>query len=101
MGWRVLFVTTILLAAGSLPSSAEISIRIDMNKITCGRYLEYTPEDRDFVRFWMGGYYNAAANSNVLNYDRFQSNSARVSAYCKEHRSQTLPTAIKNLGIWQ
>jgi HdeA/HdeB family len=101
MGWRALFVATTLLAAGSLPGKADISIKIDMNRITCGRYLDYTPEDRDFVRFWLSGYYNAAADSNVLNYDRFQRNSAKVAAYCKKHRSETLPTAIKNLGLWQ
>jgi len=49
----------------------------------------------------MSGYYNAAANSNILNYDRLQSNSAKVTTYCKTHKSQTLPTAIKSLGMWQ
>jgi hypothetical protein len=98
MRWNVLFVAATLLVAASLPSAAQISL--DMNKITCGGWLGYNPEDRDFVRFWMSGYYNAAANSNILNYDRFQSNSAKVTAYCKGHKSQTLPTAIKNLGLW-
>ena len=49
----------------------------------------------------MSGYYNAAGNSNILNYDRFQKNSTKVAAYCKTHKSQSLPTAIKNLGLWQ
>ena len=66
-----------------------------MNKITCGRWLGYNPEERDFVRFWMSGYYNSAANSKILNYDRFQRNSAKVAGYCTSHKSQTLPTAIK------
>jgi acid stress chaperone HdeB len=95
---NVLFVTASLLVAASQPSVAQI--RIDMNQITCGGWLGYSPEDRDFVRFWMSGYYNAAANIKVLNYDRFQANSAKVTAYCKKHKSQTLPTAIKNLGLF-
>ena len=33
--------------------------------------------------------------------DRFQKNSAKVAGYCKSHKSETLPTAIKNLGLWQ
>jgi len=98
MRWNVLFVAATLLIAASLPTAAQISL--DMNKITCGGWLGYSPEDRDFVRFWMSGYYNAAANSNILNYDRFQKNSAKVTAYCRTHKSQTLPTAIKNLGLW-
>ena len=71
-----------------------------MNQITCGSFLGYSPDIQDFVRFWMSGYYNAAANSNILNYDRFQNNSAKVTAYCTTHTSQNLPTAIQNLGLW-
>ena len=99
MRWNVLFVAATLLVAASLPSAAQISL--NMNKITCGGWLGYSPEDRDFVRFWMSGYYNAAANSNILNYDRFQGNTAKVTAYCRKHKSKTLPTAIKDLGLWQ
>ncbi len=98
MRWKVLFIAATLLIGASKPSAAQIAV--DMNQITCGSYLGYSPTIRNFVRFWMSGYYNAAANSNVLNYDSFQKNSAKVTAYCKTHRSLTLPTAIQNLGIW-
>ena len=99
MKWTVLFVAASFLVAASHPSVAQI--HVDMNQITCGRWLAYNPEERDFVRFWMSGYYNAAANSNVLNYDLYQSNSAKITAYCKKNKSKTLPTAIKNIGLWQ
>ena len=95
---NVLFIVAILLVAGSLPSAAQI--RVDMNNMTCGNWLGYSPENREFVRYWMSGYYNAAANSNILNYDRLQNNSAKVATYCKSHKSQSLPTAIKNVGLW-
>jgi uncharacterized membrane protein YjdF len=76
---NVLFIATILLVAGSLPSAAQI--RVDMNNMTCGNWLGYSPENREFVRYWMSGYYNAASNSNILNYDRLHKNSAKVAAY--------------------
>ena len=98
MRWNVLLVAATLLVAASQPSAAQISV--DMNQITCGSFLGYSPEVRDFVRSWMSGYYNAAANSSVLNFDRFQTNSAKVTAYCRTHKSQTLPTAIRSLGLW-
>ena len=98
MRWTVVLVAATLLAAASQPSVAQISV--DMNRITCGGWLGYSPEVRDFVRFWMSGYYNAAANSTILNYDAFQKNSAKVAGYCRTHKSQSLPTAIKNLGLW-
>lgn len=99
MRWNVIFVAATLLVAASQPSAAQISV--DMNQITCGSFLGYSPDIQEFVRSWMSGYYNAAANSNVLNYDRFQGNSAKVAAYCKTHGSQNLPTAIQNLGLWK
>jgi len=91
---KILLSAAILfLAAAPQPSSAQI--RLDMNAITCGDWLGYSPANRDFVRSWLSGYYNAAANNNVLDYNRLQRNSAKVEAYCKKHRSDNLPTAIK------
>ena len=99
MRWNALLVAATLSVAASQPGVAQISV--DMNQITCGGWLGYSAEQRDFVRFWMSGYYNAAADSSVLNYDRFQKNSAKVMAYCKKNKSKTLPTAIKNIGLWK
>jgi len=96
MRWNALFVAATFLVAASLPSAAQL--RLDMNQITCGDWLGYNQENRDFVRFWMSGYYNAAANSNVLNYDRLQKNSAKVAAYCKTHKSDPLPKAINKIA---
>ena len=93
MRYRALVVAVVLIAAASAPAVAQI--KVDMNQITCGDWLGYGPADRDFVRFFMSGYYNAAANNNVLDYNRLQKNSAKVMAYCKKRKSDTLPTAIK------
>jgi hypothetical protein len=99
MRWRVGFAAATLLVGASQLGMAQIAV--DMNQIACGQYLKYSQDDRDFIRFFMSGYYNAAANSNVLNYERFQKNSAKIAAYCKKNRSKTLPTAIKNTGLWK
>ena len=98
MRCSVIFAAMTLLVTASQPGIAQINV--DMNQITCGGWLGYAPEERDFVRFWMSGYYNGAANSNVLSYDRFQRNSARITAYCRKNKSKTLPTAIQNIGLW-
>jgi hypothetical protein len=79
----------------SIGVAAVPDATLDFNKITCGTWLKYAPEDQDFVRYFMSGYYNAAANSSVLDYDRLQRNSSAVAAYCKKNKSRTLPTAIQ------
>jgi len=93
MRYKALVAGFASLAAAFAPAAAQI--KLDMNKVTCGDWLGYGPEDRDFVRFFMSGYYSAAANNNVLDYNRLQKNSRKVMAFCKKHKTDTLPTAIK------
>ena len=92
MKCKVLIVATAL-SAVAVPSTAQVNL--NMNNVTCGQWLALGPEGQQFVQYWMSGYYNAAANSSVLNYDRLQKNSAKVLAFCKKNKSKTLPTAIK------
>ena len=80
----------------SIGVAAVPNATLDFNKITCGNWLGYGPEDRDFVTYFMSGYYNAAASNDVLDYDRLQRNSSAVATYCKKNKSRTLPTAIRN-----
>lgn len=86
-------IVVILIGAASSPAAAQI--KLDMNKVTCGDWLGYAPADRNFVRYFMSGYYNAAAKNNVLDYNRLEKNSAKVMAYCKKRKNDTLPTAIQ------
>ena len=96
MRWTAPFVAAILLAVVTVPSAAQI--KLDMNQITCGDWLGYSPEDKNFIRFWISGYYNAAANNNVLDYTRLQKNTEKVTAYCKSHKSDPLPKAINKVA---
>lgn len=94
---NVFAVALISLGLASLPAAAQI--KLDMNKITCKDFLGYNSQDQTFVQYWMSGYYNAAANSDVLDLKRLQNNSAKVMAYCKKNKSDTLPTAIQKNAI--
>ena len=79
----------------SIGVTALPNATLDFNKITCGNWLGYGPEDRDFVTYFMSGYFSAAASNSVLDYNRLQRNSSAVVAYCKKNKSRTLPTAIQ------
>ena len=79
----------------ALPGASEAQIKVDMNKVTCGDWLGYGREQQEFVRYWMSGYYSAVANISALDYKRLQTTSGKIAAYCKKHKGQTLPTAIK------
>jgi len=87
----------ILLAVAltALPLPSQAQVKVDMSNMTCGDWLGYTPEQQNFVRYWLSGYYSAAANMPVLNYKRLQANTAKLAAFCKKNKSNTLATAIK------
>jgi hypothetical protein len=94
---NVLVVAMISLGAASVPAAAQVNL--NMNQITCRDWLGYDPESQNFVRYWMSGYYTASRTGNVLDFNRLQRNSQSVLAYCKKHRSDTLPTAIQKSAI--
>ena len=79
----------------AIGSTAPVGATLDFNKITCGNWLGYAPENRDFVAYFMSGYFSSAANNSVLDYNRLQRNSSKVAAYCEKKKLHTLPTAIQ------
>ena len=83
----------------SIGVTAVPNATLDFNKITCGTWLAYSPADQEFVRYFMRGYYNAAASNSLLDFDRLQRNSSAVVTYCKKNKSRSLPTAIQNRAI--
>lgn len=93
MKFNVFVAALTLLGVASVPAAAQI--KMDMNKITCKDFLGYNSADQVFVQYWMSGYFNAVANSDVLDLKRLQNNTAKVMAYCKKNKSDTLSTAIQ------
>lgn len=79
----------------AIGSSAPAGAILNFNKITCGNWLGYTPDNRDFVTYFMSGYFSSAATNKVLDYNRLQRDSRKVAAYCEKKKSHTLPTAIQ------
>jgi acid stress chaperone HdeB len=92
----LLVIAAASLGAATLPAAAQI--KMDMNKITCQDMLGYNAADRTFLQYWMSGYYNAAANSDILDFKRLETNSAKVLAYCKKNKSMMLSGAINKIA---
>ena len=55
--------------------------------MTCGNWLGYASENRDFVTYFMSGYFSSAANNNVLDYNRLQRNSRKVASLLREEET--------------
>ena len=85
-----LFATALLSTA---PAQAQTVL--DMTMITCDQYLKQPADRQDLIASWMSGYFNAAQNNAVLDNTRFERNRAKVTAYCKRNRPETLMSAIQ------
>jgi hypothetical protein len=95
---RKIFVVAItLLGASVLPVTAQV--RLEMTRITCKQWLDGAWDQQNFMQYWMSGYYNSSRNNSVLDFSRLKRNTAKVTAYCKKHQSETLASAIQKNAI--
>lgn len=78
---------------------AHAQVQVDMNRITCRDLLSYDSEHRNFVAYWMSGYYSASRNNDVLNFQHLKRNTDRVIAYCRKHKADPLPKAINKNAV--
>jgi acid stress chaperone HdeB len=81
------------LAALSRPANAQVVL--DLTMITCGQYMEQDRDKKDVLAAWMSGYFNAARNQSMVDLARFDRNRKAVEKYCKNHKPETLMSAIQ------
>jgi len=94
---NILVVLAVFFSLAFWPVHAQVNV--DMNRITCRDLLGYDSANKNFVAYWMSGYYSASKNNDVLDFQRLQANIDRVIAYCKKHKSDPLPKAINKNAI--
>jgi len=70
-------------------------VRIDMSLITCKQYLSSDSEQRLMIAAWMSGYFRAAMNQPIFDFQRFANNRKIVDSYCKKRGGETLMSAIQ------
>jgi acid stress chaperone HdeB len=90
---KVFIVAITLLGASVLPVTAQV--RLEMTRITCKQWLDAAWDQQNFMQYWMSGYYNSSRNNSELDFSRLKRNTAKVTTYCKKHRSETLASAIQ------
>jgi len=86
----------LLLLAPALPARAQVVV--DMSRITCKQFMDYSFDKQEVIGAWMSGYFNASLNRKVLDITRYQANSKRVSNYCKKHKKDSLMAVIQKVA---
>ena len=96
MNRKFIFAAAILAGVYSAPASAQVVI--DMSLITCGDYANRPPEIKGMIASWMGGYFSASKNLNMLQFDYLKRNTEKIGAYCKKHKDDTLLSVVQKVA---
>jgi acid stress chaperone HdeB len=91
---RALFIASAMFIPGvAVPAKAQVVV--EMSRITCGQFIDYSFDRQEVIGAWMSGFFNASQDRKILDITRYQENSKRVSDYCKKHRKEPLMSAIQ------
>jgi|SRR3954466_1767009 acid stress chaperone HdeB len=93
MSLKAIAVAALLSASAVLPAEAQTII--DMSVISCDQFLKSPPEVKDMLSAWMGGYFSATKNVAKIDARYVARNSAKVTAYCKRAKTETVMSAIQ------
>lgn len=93
---------TVSLALASMlifaSGAAHSQVILDMTLVTCKQYRTMKADRAEVLGAWMGGYFNAANNINMLDLRYVDRNLKKISAYCKTHGSETLMSVIDKVA---
>ena len=74
---------------------ARAQVVIDLSLITCKQLLESDAERQTLIKSWMSGYFSAAKNLSVLDFNYAKRNAKVVGDYCRTHKADTVMNAMQ------
>ena len=77
------------------PGPLTGQVKVDMSLLTCRQYLGSDAARREMVAAWMSGYFNAAKNRTIFDYQRHANNVKAVGNFCRKSGNETLMSAIQ------
>jgi acid stress chaperone HdeB len=86
-----------LIVGGLMISAAQAQVTIDVAKITCEQFRNYTITDPNNIALWLSGYYNGKRNNTVIKVETFKENVEKVKDYCITHPSVTVMQVVEML----
>jgi hypothetical protein len=87
-----------LLACLSAATPASSQVILEMSEITCKDFAGYDADTKTLVAAWMGGYFSAGRNLNVVQSRYLNRNLEKVGEYCKHHPASGLLADFEKIG---
>jgi acid stress chaperone HdeB len=93
---RIFGLFGLLVAVAATPASSQVLI--DMSQVTCKEFAGYDDDTKALVAAWMGGYFSAGRNLNIVQSVYIERNFKKVGEYCKKHKKDGLLTVVEKVG---
>ena len=77
----VLVVPALIFALEAIPT-ARAQVTLDIAKITCDQFTGYKIANPQNIAIWLNGYFNGKRNNTVLDTQRMEENTAKLTRYC-------------------
>lgn len=78
-------------------TQAQAQITIDVSKITCEQFRNYSVTDPNNIALWLSGYYNGQRRNTVISITSFKENLEKVKDYCITNQKMTVMQAVETI----
>jgi len=83
-----------LLCFGLAITETQGQVTIDVAKITCEQFRNYSITDPSNIALWLSGYYNGQRGNTIVSVSSFKENLDKVKDYCITNPTTTVMHAV-------
>jgi len=85
-----LFIAALLFSTFAA-TALKAQITIDISKITCAQFLNFSIADPDKIAVWLSGYHHGKRGNTIALPQEFKENLAKVKSACHLQENSKLP----------
>jgi hypothetical protein len=85
----------LFLGSVAVPAISHAQIAVDMTKLTCGQYLEMSPDQSRIYAAWMSGWFNQKMGTTYVNLEAYEKNVENVKAWCGTNPNEMVMTGLQ------
>lgn len=74
-----------------LATSARAQVTVDVAKITCEQFLNFSVTDPKDISIWLSGYFHGQRGSTIVEPQTFKENFAKINSTCFVKTNGKLP----------
>jgi HdeA/HdeB family len=77
------------------PATSQAQYAVDMSLLTCGQYLEMSPDQSRIYAAWMSGWFNQKMGYTFINLEAYERNVENVKTWCGVNPGALVMTALQ------